>query len=188
MLFDEVAPKIASNNRDPRSKEKNINRSKEEAIDSSKNTKSKKKNLSDKIYGFHNVRLAKNRLLHDEEALPTDILRDTYFKNEENRLRKTKFEQRDVNSHLVGEMDDTDIKNIIEEQRQNSLVNHSTTLWDIETENEIGEKEDRGYLRKKRDTGIPNVAWESVSRVTSVGKYPKTNLYLVIEFIILLEK
>ncbi|XP_050299477.1 uncharacterized protein LOC126738245 [Anthonomus grandis grandis] len=163
MLYDEVAPKINPGNRDPRSKEKGTLNLKDPAP----NPKSQKKNLSDKIYGYHNIRLAKNRLLRDEESLPTDILKETYFKNEENRLRKTKLEQRDVNSHVVGEMDDSDIKMILDEQKRDALQNHSTTLWDIETESELVEREDRGYIRRKRD--LSTEVWESVNKVTSVG-------------------
>ena len=76
MLFNEVEQKMPSCNRDPRSKEKPTK-------EPPKLVKSKKKNLSDKIFSYHNVRLAKNRLLHDEEDLPIDILKDTYFKNED---------------------------------------------------------------------------------------------------------
>ncbi|CAG9763246.1 unnamed protein product [Ceutorhynchus assimilis] len=150
MLFDEV--KVDDNNRDPRSKQQN-----------QKGPISKKKNLADKIYGYHNLRLAKKRLLHDDESLPTDIIKDTYFKNEEARLRKNKLEQRDVNSHHS-----MDIEKILENQKREALLlNHSTTLWDIETENELGERDNQlSYFRRKRQA---NIAWNSVSKVTSVG-------------------
>ncbi|KAL1517716.1 hypothetical protein ABEB36_001447 [Hypothenemus hampei] len=156
-LFDGFVEKMPMNERrDPRSKEKlGISKS-----------QSKKKNLSDKIYGYHNVRLAKDRLLHDEDTLPTDILKDVYFKNEESRLKRMKFEQRDVNNHVVGAMDDSDIKKIIEDQKQEALANHSTTLWDIENDHELREMDERSFFRKKRDA---KTIWESLSKVSSVG-------------------
>lgn len=163
MLFDEIGSKLPQNNRDPRSKAK---------TPESKSAQTKKKNLSEKIFGYRNVRLARDRLLHDEDTLPTDILKDTYFKNEENRLKKIKFEQRDVNSHLVGTMGDEEIKSTLEKQKKDAmqLKNHSTTLWDIESENEMGEREEKGFLRRKRAVDVWDVAWKSVPRVTSVGK------------------
>ncbi|ENN82179.1 hypothetical protein YQE_00550, partial [Dendroctonus ponderosae] len=174
MLFDEIGSKLPANNRDPRSKEKNPQLETPEA----KSAQSKKKNLSEKIFGYRNVRLARDRLLHDEDSLPTDILKDTYFKNEETRLKKMKFEQRDVNSHLVGKMGDLEIKTTIDEQKNDALQlqNHSTTLWDIESENEMGEREDKErFLRRKRRVDVWDVAWRSAPRVTSVGAVLSAN-------------
>ncbi|XP_048525388.1 uncharacterized protein LOC109537293 [Dendroctonus ponderosae] len=174
MLFDEIGSKLPANNRDPRSKEKNPQLETPEA----KSAQSKKKNLSEKIFGYRNVRLARDRLLHDEDSLPTDILKDTYFKNEETRLKKMKFEQRDVNSHLVGKMGDLEIKTTIDEQKNDALQlqNHSTTLWDIESENEMGEREDKErFLRRKRGVDVWDVAWRSAPRVTSVGAVLSAN-------------
>lgn len=61
-------------------------RSKKKTPKAISDTQTKKKNLSEKIFGYHNVRLSKDRLLHDDDTLPTEILKDNYFKNEENRL------------------------------------------------------------------------------------------------------
>ncbi|XP_030750099.1 uncharacterized protein LOC115877888 [Sitophilus oryzae] len=169
MLFDEVESKMAQANRDPRSKEKKLNIAKMGTMEPSKLPKSTKKNLSDKIYGYRNVRLAKDRLLNDQENLPTDILRDTYFKNEENRLKKAKFEQRDVNSHLVGQVDSIDVKKILEDEKENGILNGSTTLWDLENEKELNEQDESGFLRDKRQISIPSNIWETQPKVSSVG-------------------
>ncbi|XP_066251301.1 uncharacterized protein [Euwallacea similis] len=168
LLMEEVAPNLSINDRNFRSNKKVKTAPENYEGDSSKKADSTKKNLSDKIYGYHNVRMSKERLLHDEETLPTDILQENYFKNEENRLKKMKLEQRDVNSHMVGEMDLLDVNNIIKAQKNYALQNRSTTLWDIESENELGEREDKGYLRRKRGVK-PEIIWESSSVVTSVG-------------------
>lgn len=61
-------------------------RSKKKTPKAISDAQTKKKNLSEKIFGYHNVRLSKDRLLHDDDTLPTEILKDNYFKNEENRL------------------------------------------------------------------------------------------------------
>ncbi|CAH2019717.1 unnamed protein product [Acanthoscelides obtectus] len=37
--------------------------------------------------------------MDDVDYVPTEILKDTFVKNEETRLRRSKFEQRDVNTH-----------------------------------------------------------------------------------------
>ncbi|XP_076263482.1 uncharacterized protein LOC143198239 [Rhynchophorus ferrugineus] len=170
MLFDEVQSKYLAGNRDPRSKEKKINTAKTSANNEPpKAPKSTKKNLSDKIYSYRNVRLAKERLLNDQENLPTDILRDTYFKNEESRIKKAKLEQRDVNSHPVGQIDSNDIQNILENEKNNYILNGSTTLWDLENEKEITEREDNVYLREKRDVSLPDFVWQSTPKVSSVG-------------------
>lgn len=80
------------------------------------------------------------------------------------------LEQRDVNSHLVGKMDETSIKQAIEEQKKEAMQNRSTTLWDLESENEMGELDNKGYRRKKRMTNNQPLVWESLSKVTSVGR------------------
>lgn len=83
-----------------------------------------------------------------------------------------KLEQRDVNSHVVGEMDETSIKQAIEEQKKEAMQNRSTTLWDLESENEMGELDNKGYRRRKRMSNTKQpLVWESLSKVTSVGRY-----------------
>ncbi|XP_060520035.1 uncharacterized protein LOC132698145 isoform X2 [Cylas formicarius] len=150
MIFDDAGQQ-QTNVRDPRDKDAK---------------KSKKKNLSDKIYGYHNLRLSKNRLLRDDESLPTDIIRETYFKNEENRLKKSRFEQRDVNLHADRSKDDEEIKRILEEEKR-AVLNGSLTLWDLETEKEIQEKRNGFYKREKR--GYDALVFDSVVKITSVG-------------------
>lgn len=77
-LIDEVNSKLLHQGENVRSKKKTPKTSDPQIT--------KKKNLSEKIFGYHNVRLSKDRLLHDEDTLPTEILKDNYFKNEENRF------------------------------------------------------------------------------------------------------
>ncbi|KAJ8975519.1 hypothetical protein NQ317_010634 [Molorchus minor] len=160
-----------SNNRDPRSKEKKMSSSKmpeNEQVKNEKPTSSKKKNLSDKKYGvydYKNIRLARNRLLHDVNNLPTDILKDTFLKNRETWLRKSKFEQRDVNSHKEKSNDDDEVQKVLEEGREALQQNHSLSLWDLESEKEMQDWESGSY-RGKRDASY-NL--ESVTKITSVG-------------------
>lgn len=153
---------VSASNRDPRSKENKINTSKAEF------TTSKKKNLSEKnngIYDYTNVRKSRNRLLHDVDYVPTEILKDTFVKNEEMRLRKSKFEQRDVNEHIDKIKEKEEIQNIIKKQIEEAKKNASLTLWDLESEKEMKDWMD-GRYRGKRDV---NVTLDGSVKVTSVG-------------------
>ncbi|CAG9855817.1 unnamed protein product [Phyllotreta striolata] len=144
-----------SNNRDPRSKDNKLNTT-------------KKKNLSESpkgIYDFANVLRSENRLLHDVDYVPTEILKDTYVKNEEMRLRKSRFEQRDVNKHVDKIKEKEEIQNIIKKQIEEAKKNESLTLWDLESEKEMKEWLDRQY-RGKREA---NYTSEGRVKVTSVG-------------------
>ena len=131
---------------------------------------SKKKNLEQDttnygIYSYRNIRNSRNRLLHDVNSYPTDILRDTYLKNRERELRKSRFEQRDLLAHRDKITENDVFKKAIEEERQNS-VNISENLWDLETAKEREDRES-GVYRGKRDTLHKlGVQW-----ITSVGQY-----------------
>ncbi|KAJ3662550.1 hypothetical protein Zmor_006894 [Zophobas morio] len=161
ILYDNPSFK---SNRDPRSKEET-----KTSPDSSEqsSSKSKKKNLSNSKYGiydYENIKKSRNRLLNDLNNLPWDILRDTYYKNRESQLRKTKFEQRDLSSHVDKIKENEELKNIIDEERK-SAENTSYTLWDLESEKEIQDKEN-GYWRGKREI---NYTFAGIRKITSVG-------------------
>lgn len=142
------------NSRDPRSKPE---------------TTTKKKNLPEPPYGiydYQNIRMAKNRLLNDLNNIPLDILRDTYFKNRENQLRKSKFEQRDIVSHLDKMKENEEVKKTLEMEKK-KVENGSFTLWDLESEKEAQDREN-GYYRGKRTTDYKS---RNNKKITSVGKY-----------------
>ncbi|CAH1113366.1 unnamed protein product [Psylliodes chrysocephalus] len=151
-----------ANTRDPRSKDNtNISRRQE-------TSSSKKKNLSEKnngIYDYTNVRRSRNRLLHDVDYVPTEILKDSYVKNEEMRLRKSRFEQRDVNTHIDKIKEKEEIQKIIKKQIEEAKKNESLSLWDLESEKEMKDWLDRQY-RSKRDA---NFSLDGTVKVTSVG-------------------
>lgn len=151
-----------SNNRDPRNKD--VANDNETKVNS---TKTKKKNLSDGLTGMYdpkNMRSAKNRLLHDLDHLPDDILKDTFVKNEERRLRKSRFQLRDVGTHYDKEKEKQEIQKTIQDELK-SMSNHYT-LWDIESEREMKDKDTTKY-RGKRKT---NFVVSNTYRVTSVGE------------------
>ncbi|CAH1119834.1 unnamed protein product [Phaedon cochleariae] len=146
-------------NRDPRSKE---HRPRTKDFSSSR-----KKNLSDRnggVYGYNNMNLARNRLFHDVNYVPTEIIKDTFVKNEEGRLKKSKFEQRDVNAHIDKLKEKEEIRKVINEELEEGK-NSSTTLWDLESEQEMKDWVDRSY-RAKRNV---NYTFESTTKITSVG-------------------
>lgn len=126
---DKIVLSKTTNNRDPRSKQE-----------------SKKKNLSDLkfgIYGYKNIQRAKDRLLSDQNSIPEDILRDTYFKN----LPTAKFRQRDINNNVNV---NAEIQQLIEEEKEN-LKNLSYNLWDLESDKEIEENiQNQRFKRKVR--------------------------------------
>lgn len=172
LLIDENVQK--SGNRDPRSKEKkmetlNTPEPNSENDEGQSKPSSKKKNLSDKHYGiydYRNVRLARNRLFHDINNVPTEIFKDTFFKNEERRLRKSKFEQRDINAHNGKMKENEEIQRVIDEEKM-ALQNSSLNLWNLESEKEMQDWENGNY-RGKREV---NYTFDSITKITSVGKY-----------------
>lgn len=148
------------NTRDPRNRD-NISKK-------NSSTTTTKKNLSESplgIYDTHNIRLSKNRLLHDLDHLPTEILKDTYVKNEENRLRRSKFEQRDVNTHYDKVKEKEDIRKIIQKEIDR-VKNSSFNLWDLESEKELKDQIE-GNIRGKRDV---NYESDGTIKVISVGE------------------
>lgn len=174
LLIDESVQK--GGGRDPRSKEKKTTEPSDASEPNSKNdqkgkprSSSKKKNLSDKHYGGvydnRNLHLARNRLFHDINNVPTEILKDTFFKNEERRLRKSKFEQRDINAHNDKMKEHEEIRRIIEEEKE-ALQNASMNLWDLESEKEMQDWESGNY-RGKREV---NYTFDSITKITSVGR------------------
>lgn len=152
------------NPRDPRSKE-NLNDPSTEGPTTEK-PKTTKKNLGDGKYGiydYRNVRSAKDRLLHDLNDVPTNILRDTYFRNRE---RKSRFEQRDLQSHGDRTMEQNE-ESTAEDERLAS-DNMSLNLWDLETEKELEDKRN-GYVRGKRDASYEDIL-DSVTNTGAVTK------------------
>lgn len=164
-----------SNNRDPRSKSETTTVNQETSQESTQNSSeavpktSKKKNLSESprygIYDYKNVQKAHTRLLHDLNNIPSEILRDTCFKNRENQLRKSKFEQRDLKSHEERIRENEEVRKVIEHEKKTSF-NLSESLWDLESEKELQDKEN-GYWRGKREVNYNLVG---IPRLTSVGK------------------
>ncbi|CAH0546377.1 unnamed protein product [Brassicogethes aeneus] len=152
------------NDRDPRSKQK---ASSAAHIATNRETKSKKKNLSENKYGiydYQNIKNARSRLSNDINNTPTNILKDTYFKNEESRLKKSRFEQRDINDRQDRIKENEEIKKIIEKQKE-SMKNMSYSLWDLESEKEEEEKENNLY-RAKRDVDVGS---NKIRKISSIG-------------------
>lgn len=175
-----------TNSRDPRSKS-DINTKTQTLQESAENTTEKmletnktlKKNLSEEprygIYDYKNIQKAHTRLLHDLNSLPNEILRDTYFKNRERQLRKSRFEQRDLKSHHDRIKENDDLEKAIEEEKKASF-NLSESLWDLESEKELQDKEN-GYWRVKREEKL-NLG---VPRLTSIGMFLYVLFYLYIK-------
>ncbi|XP_023022317.2 uncharacterized protein [Leptinotarsa decemlineata] len=157
-----IKENLENSNRDPRSKDRKTNNHTSKSI-----SKTRKKDLfgeKNGIYDYRNVRLSRNRLLRDVDYIPTDIFKDTFIKNEEMRLRKSKFEQRDVNTHTDKIKEKEEIRKIIDKELEESKKS-PTTLWDLESEKEMEDWVDGNY-RGKRDI---NYASSSISKITSVG-------------------
>lgn len=167
--------------RDPRSKLKTINMDLKDNIGTTiasnanaeggnkKIRKTPKKNFveatSSGIYDYRNVKNSHNRLLHDLNNLPTEILRDTYFKTRERQLRKSRFEQRDINSHADRTKENEEVKRQLNEEK-NAPINSSKSLWDLESEKELLDR-NNGYWRAKRQA---NQTIRGIPKMTSVGK------------------
>lgn len=160
---------VDSGSRDARSKNKDHTENGERTTESI--GKTQKKNLADitkhGIYDYRNVRNAKNRLFQDLNAIPNEILKDTYFKNSEKLLRRSRFEQRDLFSHRDRIKENQDLKKAIEEEKKR-IFNVSENLWNLESEKELEDRENEYSNIGKREaneniTGIP--------RLTSIGKH-----------------
>lgn len=157
-----------SNNRDPRNKDDSKNNKTKSNL-----TKTKKKNLSDGLKGIYdprNVHLAKNVLEHDLSHDPNEILKDSFVKTEEKRLRKSRFEQRDVGTHYDKLKEKQEIQQTIQDELKTTTRLYN--LWDIESELEMRDR-DVSSFRGKRKTEI--VSYNQ--NITSIGKYKKMNLY-----------
>lgn len=97
---------------------------------------------------------------------PTEILKDTYFKNRERQLRKSRFEQRDLKSHKDRLKDNEEVKKVIDMEKK-AAGNLSENLWNLESEKEREDKEN-GYWRGKRSA---NFSIGGIPKITSVGKF-----------------
>lgn len=94
-------------------------------------------------------------------SVPTDILRETYFKDRERQFGK-RFDQRDLEEQEDQEQD----------EEFEAATETSVNLWDLESEKELEDKRN-GYARGKRDVnGDENV----FDRVTSTGRVLKIDL------------
>lgn len=122
------------------------------------------------IYDYQNVQKSRSKLMQDLNSSPTEILKQTYFKNLERQLRKSRFQQRDIESEADKVKENEQIQAAIEEKKK-ELANTSESLWDLETEKE---EEDRknGYWRGKREVNTnSSAAVYGIPRVTSTGRH-----------------
>lgn len=117
------------------------------------------------IYDYQNVRNAKTRLLHDLDNVPTDILRETYFKNQDSQI-KSRFKERDLQSREESMIDTEELPRSENENKEADSVNSSLNLWVLESEKEIEDKRDR-YVRSKRDLSDGIV----FNRIPSTGEF-----------------
>lgn len=151
-------------NRDPRSKPNN------DPIE----TPNAQTKIADKpvktgsIYDYKNVRLAKNRLLHDLSNSPDEILSDTFYKNLENRLRTSKFEQRDLSAHSNKKAEELSINKMIEEHKR-LQKNATFNLWNLESEKEEEDRRNNYWRSSRRKRDIGNLVFGNLRKVTSVG-------------------
>lgn len=118
------------------------------------------------MYDYQNVQKSRSKLMSDLNSSPTEILKQTYFKNLERQLRKSRLQQRDIESEADKIKGNEQIKAVIEEKKK-ELANTSESLWDLETDKE---EEDRknGYWRGKREVNTSTVY--GIPRVTSTGR------------------
>lgn len=148
-----IPPNIMPANRDPRSKNpENLT----ETLESDK--KSRKKNLSQDMQAltpndYQNVYAARNRLLNDLNELPSEILKQTFEKNQ--ALRQSRDSNFDEKKEEKG-MQKKEAKNI----------ELPETLWDLESEKELADREN-GYYRGKREV---KAQIKGIPKVTSTGK------------------
>lgn len=113
--------------------------------------------------------------MDDVDYVPTEILKDTFVKNEERRLKKSRFEQRDVNVHYDKIKEKQEIKNIIEGKLREMKQNESLNLWQLESEKEM-EDWTSGNYRGKREV---DYVFDSSTKITSVGKSQEYFFFLV---------
>lgn len=155
-----------TNSRDPRSKSNSDNLT--ELLDygdRSQEQKSKKKNLSDAVPAltpndYQNIYAARNRLLHDLNEVPNEILRQTFEKNKALRQsRDGKLQERDLRNEKKD-----DEKDIQKKEAKN--IEQPETLWDLESEKELEDREN-GYYRGKRETEKEKI--KGIPQMTTTG-------------------
>lgn len=119
--------------------------------------RSRKKNLSDETDSltpndYKNVKASRTRLLHDLNDLPNEILRQTFERNK--ALRQSR-----------------DSKNGKEVKKEVKNIELPETLWDLESEKEMEDRQN-GYYRGKRDVTDNKI--RGIPKVTSTGKFYNT--------------
>lgn len=159
------------NFRDPRSKEDENEFLPEyfDSITTEEPSTEEKKNVLDNestdrdpkfgIYDYQNVRNAKTRLLHDLDNVPTEILRETFLKDHGNHVKRSRFEQRDLQSH-----EHTAEEPEAEEETKENVMNSSLNLWVLESEKELQDKKDR-YVRSKRSLKNDDTVLKKIANV-----------------------
>ncbi|KAK9885823.1 hypothetical protein WA026_013695 [Henosepilachna vigintioctopunctata] len=106
--------------------------------------------------------------MDNREEDQDEILSDTYYKNLENRLRTSKFEQRDLSSHRNKKSEEESINKVLEEQKR-AQQNMSYNLWNLESEKEEEDRRNNYWRgsRKKRQLNL--ASYGNFKRMTSVG-------------------
>lgn len=104
---------------------------------------------------YKNIYAARNRLLHDLNELPNEILRQTFEKNKGLRQAFKPRDTRDENEN------DKDVEK--KEARNGELPE---TLWDLESEKELEDREN-GYYRGKRESLKETI--HGIPKITSTG-------------------
>lgn len=117
------------------------------------------------MYDYQNVRNAKARLLVDLSKVPTDILREEYQNNHKSQIRRSRFEQRDLQPQ-------EDIMNQAPEQDETS-TNSALNLWILESEKEFDDKKN-GYVRGKRSLIDGDIIF---NKITTTGKFITSDYY-----------
>lgn len=158
-------------NRDPRSKYDSNTSPNTEAVTTEETsndvttTSPENEKTTYGIYDYKNIYNSRKRLLNDLNNVPTEILRETYFKNRERQLRKSRFEERDINSHKTKLKDNDEVRRVIEEEKKAIINKTSLHLWDLESEKELRDKKS-GFLRMRRSN---NEDFYGVPKLTYIG-------------------
>ncbi|XP_044747625.1 uncharacterized protein LOC123308894 [Coccinella septempunctata] len=158
-------PKRISN-RDPRSKPSP--KKEDEEMKTPNTDKTSEGVKTGSIYDYKNVRLARSRLLHDLSNSPDEILSDIFYKNLENRLRTSKFEQRDLSAHRNKKAEEESISSFIEEHKK-MQKNATLNLWNLESEKEETERRNNYWRSSRRKRDIGKMVYGSLRKVTSVA-------------------
>lgn len=156
-------------NRDPRSKFDSVQSTRSTSTLVGTETKEDSTTMSsadDKsaygIYDYKNVHNSRNRLLHDLNSVPSEILRETFFKTRERQLRRSKFEQRDITAHKDKLKDNDEVRKLLDAEKRASYNGTALHLWDLESEKELTDNYGRGKRGlKPQIRGVP--------KLTSIG-------------------